>query len=206
MTIDSQVPLSSVKLVIFDMDGTITAPYLDFDKIRTEIGLSPDCGPLLEMMEKMPPDELKRVEDILYKHEQLAIENSTLNPGAAETLNQLRFRSIPFGILTRNTAANAAAVADKHDLNFDVIIDRDSGPPKPDPFGVIHLCEHFGVLPSQAIVVGDYLFDLQSATAAGASAVLMVTGQNAKFAEHAHYTIDNLTQILDIIDERAVNL
>ena len=79
-----------IKAVIFDLDGTITAPYLDFDKIRTEIGLDPDAGPLLEEMGKMTGADRKRAEEILYKHEHLAIEYSVLNTGAGETLNRLR--------------------------------------------------------------------------------------------------------------------
>jgi phosphoglycolate phosphatase-like HAD superfamily hydrolase len=48
--------------------------------------------------------------------------------------------------------------------------------------------------------VGDYLFDLQSAKAAGATAVLIKTGKNAdKFGAFADYIIDSLTEIIDII-------
>ena len=43
----------TIKAVIFDLDGTITEPFLDFDAIRREIGLSPEAGTLLEAMEKM---------------------------------------------------------------------------------------------------------------------------------------------------------
>jgi len=188
-----------IKAVIFDLDGTITEPYLDFDVIRKEIGLAPDAGPILEAMEKMSSEQLQTAEKILYKHEQLAIEHSTLNPGAHEALGKLRKMKIHIGVLTRNTHSNASAVAKKHNLDFDIILDRHAGPPKPDPFGVEYLCKHFNVLPEQTLVVGDYLFDLKSAVAAGAGAVLMLTGQNAKFAEFADYTIDNLAQIIDII-------
>ena len=48
----------SIKAVIFDLDGTITQPYFDFDAIRQEIGLAKDSGPLLESMEKMTPQVL----------------------------------------------------------------------------------------------------------------------------------------------------
>ena len=47
----------SFKAVIFDLDGTITQPYFDFDAIRQEIGLARDSGPLLESMEKMTPQQ-----------------------------------------------------------------------------------------------------------------------------------------------------
>ena len=189
-----------IKAVIFDLDGTITEPYFDFDKIRIEIGLAPDAGPLLETMEKMSPAERKKAEDVLFRHEQLAIEHSSLNKGAAETLQTLRQMNINIGILTRNTRSNAFAVARKHNIEFDAILDRNDGPVKPDPFGVKMLCEHFKIQPNQALVVGDYLFDLQSAKAAGATAVLIKTGKNSEqFESFADYIIDNLTQIIDII-------
>jgi HAD superfamily hydrolase (TIGR01509 family) len=190
-----------IKAVIFDLDGTITEPYLNFDKIRQEIGLPADAGPLLEAMEKMSPAERKKAEEILYKYEKLAIEHSTLNKGAAETLKQLRQMKIHIGIITRNTRSNASAVAKKHNIKFDAVVDRNDGPVKPDPFGVKRLCEHFKVEPQQTLVVGDYLFDLQCAKAAGACAVLMKSSEKYRqFSSFADYTIDSLTEIIDIIN------
>ena len=43
-----------IQAVIFDLDGTLTEPFLDFDLIRREIGLTPDDGGILEAMDKMP--------------------------------------------------------------------------------------------------------------------------------------------------------
>ena len=53
------------KAVIFDLDGTITQPYFDFDAIRQEIGLARDSGPLLECMEEMTPEQRLEAERIL---------------------------------------------------------------------------------------------------------------------------------------------
>lgn len=190
-----------IKAVIFDLDGTITEPYLDFDKIRVEMGLAPDAGPLLEEMENMSPSERKNAEEILFVHEQAAIEHSALNKGAAETLEMLTKMKIPFGILTRNTRLNASAVAKKHNLKFDAVVDRSDGPVKPHPYGVQKLCRHFNVTPGETIVVGDYLFDLQCAKAAGAVAVLMKNSEKSQqFASFADFTIDSLTEIIDIIN------
>jgi len=189
-----------IKAVIFDLDGTITTPYLDFDRIRAEIGLSPDAGPLLEAMEKMAGADRKKAEEILYKHERSAIEHSVLNTGAGEMLERLRQMGIYIGVLTRNTRSNVSAVAQKHNIEFDAVVDRDDGPVKPNPFGVKRLCEFFKVKPQQTLVVGDYLFDLQSAKAAGAIAVLMKSStKSQQFSCFADYTIDSLTEIIDII-------
>ena len=44
-----------IRAVVFDLDGTITEPYFDFDAIREEIGLEKNGEPILEAMEKMTP-------------------------------------------------------------------------------------------------------------------------------------------------------
>jgi HAD superfamily hydrolase (TIGR01509 family) len=190
----------TIKAVIFDLDGTITKPYFDFDAIREEMGLARDSGPVLESMEKMSSRERKRAEQILHFHEQKAVTESRLNPGAKRTLAELREAGIRIGILTRNKRSSAEAIAARHNLQFDAIVDREDGPVKPDAFGVLRLCEHFSVKPQQTLLVGDYLFDLLSARAAGAIAVLLANHTQAdKFAEHADFTIENVDQILEIV-------
>lgn len=191
----------SIKAVIFDLDGTITRPFFDFDAIREEMGLPPDSGPILEIMARMTPSQRKRARDILTSHEDRAVAESTLNDGARETLAALRQKDISIGILTRNKRCNAEAIARKHNLTFDAIVDRDAGPVKPDAFGVLRLCEKFATTPAETLVVGDYLFDILSAKAAGAGAVLLKTHKECdRFAAHADFTIDSLDKILDIID------
>lgn len=190
----------SIKAALFDLDGTITQPYFDFDAIREEIGLPRDSGPLLEQMEKMAPRQREEAESILHYHEERAVSESRLNPGAERTLSALHAAGIPIGILTRNQRKNALAIARMHNLKFDAVIGREDGPVKPDAFGVLHLCGQFGVQPRQALLVGDYLFDLLSAKAAGAIAVLLVNNQRAReYSVHADYCIENIAEILDII-------
>jgi HAD superfamily hydrolase (TIGR01509 family) len=189
-----------IKAVIFDLDGTITEPFFDFDAIRIEMGLPPDAGPILELMEKMTPQRQAEVEKILHYHEQKAVAESKLNPGAKETLDELRKRKIKIGVLTRNRRVNALAVAAKHGLSFDAVVDRNDGPVKPDAFGVLHLCKQFKIKPQEALVVGDYLFDLLCAKAAGAKSVLLKNHHKAdEFAPHADFIIDNIKEILEII-------
>jgi len=191
-----------IKAVIFDLDGTITQPYLDFDLIREEMGLPADSAPILESMEKMTAPQRRRVEEILHRHEQKAVTESKLNPGTRQTLDALRRAGIHIGILTRNKRSNALAIARKHNLGFDAVFGREEGPAKPDSFGVLQLCREFGVEPGQTLLVGDYLFDLLCAKAAGAVAVLLANHNRADdFAEHADFCIENIGQILHIISD-----
>ncbi len=193
----------TIKAVIFDLDGTITEPFFDFDAIRRQMGLAAEAGPILEAMRKMNPEQRTRAEQILHFHEQQAVQKSSLNKGAKETLEALRTADIRIGILTRNTRNNALAIARKHGLEFDATVDREDGPVKPDAFGVLQLCQQFGISPQQTLLVGDYLFDVLSAKAAGAVAVLLKNHKEAEqFAQHADFTIDSLEQLLTIIQEK----
>jgi len=191
----------SIKAVIFDLDGTITQPYFDFDAIREEIGLAKDSGPVLESMEKMTAQQRQDAEKILYYHEQKAVTESKLNANAKQTLSAIRAAGIHIGVLTRNKRSNALAIARKHKLKFDAVIGREDGPVKPDAFGVLQLSRQFGVKPEETLLVGDYLFDLLCAKAAGAVAVLLVNHEQAdEFTEHADFCIEDISRVLEIIE------
>ena len=191
-----------IKAIIFDLDGTITQPFFDFDAIREEMGLAKDSGPVLESMKKMSPDRRREAEKILHFHERRAVEESKLNAGAKEALQVLREADVRIGILTRNRRSNALAVAEKHGLEFDAVVDREDGPVKPDGFGVLEICRQFGVKPKETLVVGDYLYDLLCARAAGAVPVLLTNSKSKpEFTKHADFTIERLDQILQIIED-----
>src|SRR5262249_9780277 len=88
------------RAVIFDLDGTLTEPLLDFELIRREIGLG--HRPILEQLAGLSDEEKQRAETILRRHELLAIEQAVLADGCVELLALLQARGIPHGILTRN--------------------------------------------------------------------------------------------------------
>jgi HAD superfamily hydrolase (TIGR01509 family) len=157
-------------------------------------------------MGKMTPAQRQKAQSILDYHEQRAVNQSQLNDGARETLDALAYVGIGIGILTRNKKSNAVAVAHKHNLKFDVIVDRDDGPVKPDAFGVLEICRRFGVKPQETLVVGDYLFDILCAKAAGAISILLTNHPKAgEFAKHADFTIEKIDQILQIIKQKNSN-
>ncbi len=193
----------SIKAVIFDLDGTITQPYFDFDAIREEMGLDRNSGPVLESIEKMSSQQREQAEKILHSHEQRAVIESKLNAGAKETLESLRKEGIYIGILTRNKRDNAFAIAEKHGLKFDAVVGREDGPVKPNAFGVLKICQQFNVEPQETLLVGDYLFDLLCAKSAGAGAVLLTNNNQAEdFAEHADFCIEKIDQVIQIIKDK----
>ena len=188
-----------VNAVLFDLDGTLTQPYLDFDQIRAEIGITQ--GPILEAMAQMPHDQQLRANNILIKHELEAANNSCLNPGVHHMLADIRQKNRSIGLVTRNSHDSVDKICQIHDLQFDTVITREDGPVKPDPFAVLKACEMMQVVPQQSIMVGDFLFDLISARRAGAKSVLYSSQPNyADYQHEADFTIDHLGELNGIIE------
>jgi HAD superfamily hydrolase (TIGR01549 family) len=187
--------------VIFDLDGTLTRPYLDFNQIRREIG-NVD-GPILEAMARMPENQRCRAQSILDAYEREAAEESQLNPGAAELLETLRNQNRPIGLLTRNSRASVKMICEKHNLTFDAISTReDDGPDKPDPYPFLKICETLQVQAAQALMVGDYLFDLLCGKNAGAKTILIRTNKDHQdYIDLADFAINHLSELSDIIKQ-----
>lgn len=192
--------MKKITAVIFDLDGTLTQPYLDFDQIRAEIG---DIdGPILEAMEQMSADDRRNAEEILHRHERLAARESQLNHGVKELFTWLRGRQMGIGLVTRNCRESVNQVSRIHNLTFDSIFTRDDGPAKPDPFPVLQVCRDMQVQPADSVVVGDYVFDLISGRRAGAWSVLFQTNDSeADFSNEADYVISSLNELTAVIDD-----
>lgn len=186
-----------IRAVIFDMDGTLTRPCLDFDAIRAEMGLERE--PILEAMARMTPAARDRADAILVRVEAEAAANSELNDGALETVRALAGHGIGTALLTRNSRASTDTVLARHGLSFAAVYTREDGPLKPDPAPVRTLCEALGATPTETLMVGDYLFDIQSGRAAGARTALIVhDGEIPPYAGQADHVIRALSEVLSL--------
>ncbi len=184
--------------VIFDLDGTLTRPYLDFDAIRKEAGI--ESGPILEAMAAMNDARRRRVEKILQDHERRAADNATLYDGAVEVLAELGRRGHPLAVLTRNARSTALHVLTKHGLHVDTLRTREDGAIKPSPEPVLSICAELGTEPEESWLVGDHLMDMKTGLAAGTHTVLMIGEKPLPvFADQAEHVIRKLSELLTII-------
>ncbi len=168
------MPLKNRDCWIFDMDGTLTNAVHDFDVIRLELGL-PAGQPILEAIAELPADESVKLQAQLNTIEMEIAHMATPQPGAHDLLKSVKRNGYQLGILTRNGEAIArvtlAACGLLEYFDDEAIVGRESCAPKPDPSGVTYLLQHWGAGAGQAVMVGDYLFDLQAGKQAGASTV-----------------------------------
>jgi HAD superfamily hydrolase (TIGR01509 family) len=173
------------RAVIFDLDGTLADSRLDFDAIRSEIGLSPGL-PILEQLAEADPAARARAEEIMRRHERAAIAEATLTDGCADLLAHLAARGIPIGILTRNIREVVETFARAFGFRFQAIYTREDGPHKPAPDGVLALCRQLGARPDETLTVGDYKFDIEAGRRAGCRTVLFRHAPLTA-AEHAEW-------------------
>jgi len=187
-----------LKLVIFDLDGTLLAQALDFGAIRTEIGLPP-VVPILETMESLEPAARERAFAILDRHEAEAAARSELMPGAREILAYLRSRGIRTAVLTRNSRISVDAARARHGLEFDAVVTRAEHKPKPCPDGVNHLMSVFGATAGDTVLVGDYRFDIEAGRAAGVRTIAVIS-EPKPWAKDATYVAADLAEVRRILE------
>ena len=188
----------ALKLVVFDLDGTLLAPMLDFDAIRQEIGLPPETT-ILEGMNGLSEAERARASAILNRHEAEAAARSRLMPGAEALLAGLRQRGIKIAILTRNSRDSVERARKRHGLVLDAAVVREDMKPKPSPEGVRHLMEVCGTGPDETIVVGDFRFDIEAGAAAGCRTIAIVWEPVPPWAAEAPWTARGLDEVGKIL-------
>ena len=181
--------------VLFDMDGTLTVPLIDFDAIRRDMGLSP--GPILERMALMSATDRAAADAVLLRHEDGAAERSELNPGCRELLTWLDAVAMPTALVTRNTRRSVDIVFRRHGLNFDVTVTREDGKFKPDPAPLYLACDRLHVSPADAWMVGDGYHDIEAGVAAGMAATVWVAHgeRHRPFAAEPSFAVDTLPQL-----------
>src|SRR4051794_32597580 len=110
------------RALLFDMDGTLTEPMLDFEAIKQEMGIA--GKPILETLATLTCEARAAAEAVLHRHEERAATESTLNPGCADLLDWVRRQRIETALITRNSWLSVDRVLSRHGLTFDVLITR----------------------------------------------------------------------------------
>ena len=187
-----------IRGVIFDMDGTLTLPHMDFQALRRELGIA--AGDIVNYMRSVSGTEKDRVEAILHRFEEDAAVNAELQPGAHDLVAALRARGIKVGLLTRNSRRSVETVCAKFGLTFDATVTREDAPHKPSPEPVLKLARLWGLPPAEIMMVGDYVYDLRCGHNAGAKAVLLVNGTAPEWAHEADAIIHRLDELMHVME------
>ncbi|WP_022964056.1 HAD family hydrolase [Halopseudomonas pelagia] len=168
--------MHDLKAWVFDLDGTLTLAQHDFAAIRRELGI-PAGDDILCFIASRPLSEREQLSSQLDAIEMRLAAEVRAAPGAAELIRHLHESGRHIGILTRNLQQVARSslellgvldcFAPEH------ILGRDQALPKPDPDGIHQLLGRWSVARTQAVMVGDFRFDLEAGRAAGCHTCLV---------------------------------
>lgn len=184
--------------VIFDMDGTLTVPVLDFNAIRDEIGLD-TRGDLSDDILRLDPVAQARAWAVVERHEQRAMEQQTLQTGALELLARCRSTGMRVGLATRNTRASVDHFMHRFNFQFDGITTREEPPLKPHPRAILRLIDPWGVPPALTLVVGDFRHDIESGYAAGTRTCFFQNPGVPFTGERADFVVDSMQALAELI-------
>ena len=205
--------------VVFDMDGTLTVPNLDFGLMYQRCGVDRSQD-ILAAIEVMPPAEKAAAQAIVEEMEEEGRRTLQLAPGARECADWLRSRGIRTALVTRNTAKTVRhlhrALWEPAGLPpFWPAISRDDPlPPKPNTAALSAVADAWRTpLGPELLMVGDSpANDVAFGVAAGIATALVDSGRRlaekagAVTAEHAPsmagadlvvHTLDELPALLE---------
>lgn len=191
--------MTSVKMIIYDLDGTLVDTRKDLtastNYALTQLGLPPRT---LEEVQAMVGDGaamlIKRAvgeahSELFEKALALFREHyrnnvcvhTTLYPSVKEVL--AHFSSKIQTIFTNKPVDMAEMLIHKLQIAdyFRKVLGGNMGLAlKPSPDGVLLLCREFGVAPSEAVMVGDSLTDIQAGQTAGVKTAAVTYGYRQK--------------------------
>ena len=185
----------AIRGIIFDLDETLVHSRLDYDAIRRDLGF-PEGVYILEALAEIPKGPRKEeCRAILRRHELAGADAATLLPGVTELLEALDAQQLPHAILTRNSREAAGRVVKRLGLTCSPVLTRDDAPAKPDPTGLLRICEGWNVDPGDALFFGDFLLDLQTGRNAGMRTVLYCPGELPEFAADATFVVRDYNEV-----------
>ena len=187
------------RAVVFDLDGTLLVPRIDFKNLRRKLGV-PEGESLLDFVESKRSPEMDSLRKILVDEEKRAARLSTLMPGARETLAWLSEAGIRLGVLTRNSRDSWEEAWRRCRLDeIQNVVTREDAPIKPDPRALEPFFREWGVRPSEVVHIGDYLYDLQIAHAAGTHSILLNSGGDNPYEVPCDRVARNHAELLEIL-------
>jgi len=183
--------------MLFDMDGTLTVPYFDFDAIRAEIGLG--NRPILEAIEKLDSAKRQAALEILHRHEDRCAAECVLNPGCKELIDWLKSREMKLAVVTRNSLKSASTVFARLGIAIDTLITRDDGVFKPAPDPLLLACRRLDVPTNDAWMIGDGRYDVEAGKAAGIRTIWLSHGEARAFEAAPDVEVRDLTELHELL-------
>lgn len=186
------------------MDGTLTLPVHDFAQIRQQLGLEKGT-PILEAIMQMSPPQATATHKRLHQIEMEMAALAVAQPGVEDALEKIKIKGCKLGILTRNHEQIAAATLKASGLDGlfapENVIGRETCAPKPLPDGINYLLAQWMVKDCNAVMVGDYRYDIEAGRRAGIKTIHFDSNGNFEWPQLADYKVKRIRDIVALMGD-----
>lgn len=210
-----------VKLIIFDLDGTLVdssvdvsnalnyaiRPYTSSEVSVEETialvgeGATALVGKLIKErgIDIDPPTLLRRFFDHYRAH---ITDHSAPYPGVEKTLHALSRQKK--AVISNKLEALSIQLLKALDLleYFNYVAGGDTHlQKKPSPVPIFNVLSRFDTLPSDALFVGDSIYDMAASRAARVKSVAALYGYGSLgFSDGADYSIEGIEELIDLVE------
>ncbi len=196
ITVHRPIPAEQIRLLIFDLDGTLIDSQLDLAHAvnamlrhfgRQELSQAAianyigDGAPMLVRRALGDPDDSRYMHEaldfFLQYYREHKLDNTTLYPGIREALEAVRWAENngsrlerKFAVLSNKPVRPPTQILEGlglRDMFVQVYGGNSFATKKPDPMGANALLQETGTPPEQAIIIGDSEIDVITARNAG---------------------------------------
>tara|TARA_R110002074_G_scaffold170006_2_gene332265 strand:- start:48097 stop:48780 length:684 start_codon:yes stop_codon:yes gene_type:complete len=208
--------INNVEAVLFDLDGTLvdTAPdlacalnavlqqqqleALPYSVIRPIVSNGAEALIKLGFGTELPDEQYQTIKSnfIRYYQHNIATQ-SILFAGMEAALRHLENAEIPWGIVTNKPEYLTRPLLEKMDLyqRAGCIVCGDQvNNPKPHPEPIYLACQQLGVLPSNAVYIGDAERDIRSGRLAGLKTIACAYGYIPETDDINNWQADSIMQ------------
>ncbi|XP_078442086.1 haloacid dehalogenase-like hydrolase (HAD) superfamily protein [Wolffia australiana] len=186
--------------VVFDMDGTLTVPVIDFGAMYREVLGEDEYSAMrardphgyidiLHHVETLPPPARKRAHEIIADFERQGLERLQIMPGAAELCGYLDSKQVRRGLITRNVKHSVDMFHVRFGMEFSPALSREFRPYKPHPAPLLHICSQWDAHPTEVMMIGDSLRD-DVGCGKGAGTFTCLLDESGKYGVHEHLGVD----------------
>ena len=220
--------MSDLRLVIFDVDGTLVDSQGDIvgsmsrafaalgkpaparESVLSIVGLSLDVAMKRLAPEASLGEQIDLVDAYKQAYQDLraakgSVESSPLYPGARQALDALRAQPFTLlGVATGKSRRGLDSLIAGHALEGYFVTEQvaDHHPSKPHPSMIEAAKAETGVDAAQTVMIGDTSFDMSMARAAGVRGIGVSWGYHGreKLAD-AEIIIDRFEELLPVLDQ-----
>ncbi len=183
-----------MRLILFDVDGTLVDSQQMIcaamgEAYRDHGLVCPPRATLLSIVGLSLPDAFRRLagdadhpvegltaryKEAYFSLREAGTHEAPLYPGALQAIDKLSKRKdVVLGIATGKSRRGVAAILSKYDFGgvFVTIQTSDTSPSKPHPDMVLTAMRETGIATADTVVIGDTVFDMEMARAAGAAGI-----------------------------------